>query len=77
MGSPEKPLDVEMGDMSDETKKLNPDVKTENGVADETKDESRFTGLKKEELLGKSFYCYVKYRKLACNSKCLYPSKVI
>nr|CAB3266279.1 4F2 cell-surface antigen heavy chain [Phallusia mammillata] len=52
MGSPEKPLDVEMGDMSDETHKLNPDVKVENGLKEEEKsEETRFTGLKKEELL--------------------------
>lgn len=52
MGSPEKPIDVEMGEMTEETQKLNPDVKVETG--DEKTDgdsEERFTGLKKEELL--------------------------
>lgn len=65
MGSPEKPLDVEMGDMSDETHKLNPDVKVENGLKDEEpkKEETRFTGLKKEELLGnKSFNFFLYYK---------------
>ncbi|XP_077966822.1 amino acid transporter heavy chain SLC3A2-like [Styela clava] len=49
MGSPEKPIDVEMGDM-DETNKLNPEV----NVKDDGKqapEAERFTGLKKEELL--------------------------
>lgn len=48
MGSPEKPIDVEMGDM-EETNKLNPqvEVKTEK----EQGEPDRFTGLKKEELL--------------------------
>uniref|UniRef100_H2Y6E5 Glycosyl hydrolase family 13 catalytic domain-containing protein n=1 Tax=Ciona savignyi TaxID=51511 RepID=H2Y6E5_CIOSA len=50
MGSPEKPIDVEMGDMSDETKELNPEVKVEL-LNKEEKEEERFTGLKKEELL--------------------------
>ena len=51
MGSPEKPIDVEMGDMNDETKQLNPDVKTDSELKEEDKEE-RFTGLKKEELMG-------------------------
>ena len=56
MGSPEKPLDVEMGDMSEEAK-LNPDVKAsddlikENGKVADT----RFTGLKKEELMSEYY----------------------
>ncbi|XP_076812715.1 amino acid transporter heavy chain SLC3A2-like [Clavelina lepadiformis] len=50
MGSPEKPIDVEMGDMNDETKQLNPDVKTDSELKEEDKEE-RFTGLKKEELM--------------------------
>nr|XP_002120584.1 4F2 cell-surface antigen heavy chain [Ciona intestinalis] len=50
MGSPEKPIDVEMGDMSDETKELNPEVKVEL-LKKEEPEKDRFTGLKKEELL--------------------------
>lgn len=48
MGSPEKPVDVEMGDMS-ESAQLNPSAEK----SSETKDEksTRFTGLTKEELL--------------------------
>lgn len=52
MGSPEKPIDVEMGDMSDETNKLNPQVKVEDANEKSEKEEERFTGLKKEQLLG-------------------------
>lgn len=52
MGSPEKPIDVEMGDM-DETNRLNPDVDVKE--AGKQKSEDRFTGLKKEELLGICF----------------------
>ena len=49
MGSPEKPIDVEMGDM--ETDRLNPEVDVK---GDTKKDvgQDRFTGLKKDELLG-------------------------
>lgn len=50
MGSPEKPIDVEMADM-DETNRLNPDVDVKGGEKDAKDD--RFTGLKKDELLGK------------------------
>ena len=58
MGSPERPLDVEMGDMSAEGKlkpsdvDIKPDQKLleKNGEVKEPEQE-RFTGLKKEELL--------------------------
>lgn len=46
MGSPEKPVDVEMGDMS-ESAQLNPEKTSEEQTAKST----RFTGLTKEELL--------------------------
>ena len=50
MGSPEKPVDVEMGDMS-ESAHLNPDP--EKPTEDKNEKSARFTGLTKEELLGK------------------------
>lgn len=46
MGSPEKPVDVEMGDMS-ESAQLNPEKTSE----EQTEKSTRFTGLTKEELL--------------------------
>lgn len=48
MGSPEKPVDVEMGDMS-ESAQLNPN--TEKSSEPQTEKSTRFTGLTKEELL--------------------------
>jgi len=48
MGSPEKPVDVEMGDMS-ESAQLNPDP--EKPAEDKNEKSARFTGLTKEELL--------------------------
>ena len=56
MGSPEKPIDVEMGDMSEEAK-LNPKLseKEEQIKENGTVKEERFTGLKKEDLLSKFF----------------------
>ena len=48
MGSPEKPVDVEMGDMGDESTQLNPEKTSD----DQAEKSTRFTGLTKEELLG-------------------------
>lgn len=53
MGSPEKPVDVEMGDMS-ESAQLNPN--TEKSSEPKTEKSTRFTGLTKEELLGMLYY---------------------
>lgn len=55
MGSPEKPMDLEMGDMSDETKQLNPPVSTDEKPEKDDAPE-RFTGLKKDELIGEHLY---------------------
>lgn len=61
MGSPEKPFDVEMGDMSPDGNLKHPevDVKPDQTLLkkeEEVKEPERFTGLNKEELLGIN-YC--------------------
>ena len=52
MGSPEKPIDVEMGDMSEKERlhQEKSDEIKENGNVEEPE---RFTGLKKEDLLSR------------------------
>ena len=67
MGSPEKPLDVEMGDMSEEAK-LNPtdvDVKECDLKKNGEGKEQRFTGLKKEELLS-TLYLLIMFVHILC-----------
>lgn len=57
MGSPEKPVDVEMGDMTPDGKLKEGDIEAKQDDSllekkEEEKEPKRFTGLKKDELLG-------------------------